>query len=88
LAAFYVDFFTFVQFHCISLIIAFAFDDFKSLLQNFSLVQTSSKFQNFGLGNGERFNIPVTQFFLQDNLPKKEVSCTETFHSVSFSWTH
>ncbi len=39
---------------CILLIFVFAFDDFKSLLLNFSLIQTISKFGNFGLGDGER----------------------------------
>jgi hypothetical protein len=34
--------------------LTFAFDDFKSLLQNFSLLWTGSKLGNFRLGNGER----------------------------------
>jgi hypothetical protein len=37
----------------ISLTFAFALDDFKSLLQNFSLVWTSSKCVHFRLGDGK-----------------------------------
>jgi hypothetical protein len=33
---------------------AFAFNDFESLLQNFGLIWTSSKFENFGLCDDER----------------------------------
>ncbi len=44
--------FEFIKFHCIWLTFAFAFDDFDSLLQNFSLIWTGSKFWNFGLGDG------------------------------------
>jgi hypothetical protein len=39
------------QFCCISLTVAFNY--FKSLLQNFGLVWTGSKFGNLGLGNGK-----------------------------------
>ncbi len=45
-----------MQFHCISLTFAFAFDDFKSLLWNFSLNWNDSKFGNFRLGNAESWN--------------------------------
>jgi hypothetical protein len=38
---------------CILLTLAFAFGAFESLPQNFGLDWTDSKFQNFGLGNGE-----------------------------------
>jgi hypothetical protein len=44
---------TLAFFHCISLFFAFGVGDFVGLLQNFSLNLTDSKFQNFGLGNGE-----------------------------------
>jgi hypothetical protein len=44
-----VFYFDFIQIQCISLTFTFAFGPFKSWLQNFSLVQTDSKFQNFGL---------------------------------------
>jgi hypothetical protein len=43
----------FIRFHRISLTFAFAFGDFKSLLQNLSFTWTGSKFGNFGLGDGE-----------------------------------
>jgi hypothetical protein len=43
-----------VQCCCISLTIAFALDDFESLLQNFGVAWTSSKFGDFRLGDGER----------------------------------
>jgi hypothetical protein len=36
------------------LLLAFAFDDFKSLGQNFGLVRTILNFGNLGLGDGER----------------------------------
>jgi hypothetical protein len=41
-------------FHYISLLITFTFDDFESVLKNFSLAWTISNFRNFGLGNDER----------------------------------
>ncbi len=37
----------------ISLTFAFTFGNFKSLLQNFGLICTVSKFANFALGNGK-----------------------------------
>jgi hypothetical protein len=46
-----VQYFDFIQFQCILFIFAFAFGAFNSLPQNFGLIQTGSKFQNFGLGN-------------------------------------
>jgi hypothetical protein len=41
------------------LIITFAFDDFKSLPQNFSLIQNSSKFGNLGLGGGKNGKVNI-----------------------------
>jgi hypothetical protein len=32
---------------------AFTFNDFESLLQNFGLISTGSKFGHFGLGDGK-----------------------------------
>ncbi len=46
----YLDF---VQLQYISLTFGFAFGPFKSLPQNFSLFRNSSKFQNFGFGDGK-----------------------------------
>ncbi len=43
----------FVQFWCILLNFAFAFDAFESSPWNFGLIRTGSKFQNFRLGDGE-----------------------------------
>ncbi len=48
---FLVNYFDFIQFQCISL--TFAFGAFESCLQNFGLISTDSKFQNFGISNGE-----------------------------------
>jgi len=45
--------FDFIQFRCILLAFAFAFGAFESWLQNFGLVWIHSKFDNFGLGNGD-----------------------------------
>jgi hypothetical protein len=42
--------YAFLQFGGISLLSAFAFDDFESLLKTFGLTQTISKLGNFGLG--------------------------------------
>jgi hypothetical protein len=42
----------FIQLECISLTFGGTFGAFKSLPQNFSLIWTGSKFQNFGLGDG------------------------------------
>ncbi len=47
----------FIQFCCISLTFTFAFDDFKSLVQNFSFTWTGSKLGNFGFDNGENLKI-------------------------------
>ncbi len=41
------------NFCCISLIFPSAFDVFKSLLQNFGLIETDSQIGNFQLCNGE-----------------------------------
>jgi hypothetical protein len=46
-----VKYFGFVQFRCI--LLTFTFGAFESLPQNFGLIWTGSKFQNFGLGEGE-----------------------------------
>jgi hypothetical protein len=48
--AYYLDV---VQLRYILLTFGFAFDPFKSLNKDFGLFQNGSKFQNFGLGNGE-----------------------------------
>ncbi len=37
----------------LQLLLPFAYDNFESLLQNFSLIWTGSKFGNFGLGDGK-----------------------------------
>jgi hypothetical protein len=50
------------EFHCISLIFAFTFDDFKSLLQNFSLNWAGSKFENFGLYDGKSWNSQYSSY--------------------------
>ncbi len=69
---------------CILLTIAFAFDDFESLLKNFGLILTSSKFGNFRLGDGERRKsqyrsylltiftkcLPIRKMFKMPNLGK------------------
>jgi hypothetical protein len=51
-----------LQFWCILLTFAFTFGAFKSWPQNFGLVQTDLKFQNFGLGNGERWKIQYCSY--------------------------
>ncbi len=51
---FTVQNFDFVRFHCILLTISFTFFNFESIVQQFGLIWTSSKFGNFGLGNGDR----------------------------------
>jgi hypothetical protein len=43
----------FVEFHCILLTFALAFNDLKSLLQNFGLDQTGSKFRDLRLDDGK-----------------------------------
>jgi hypothetical protein len=48
-----MQYFDFVQFHCILLTIVFAFDNFDGLPQNFSLAQTGLIFGNFRLVNGK-----------------------------------
>jgi hypothetical protein len=54
----------FIQFQCISLTFAFAFDAIKSLPQNFGLVRTSSKFRNFRLGNGESWKSQYRSYLM------------------------
>ncbi len=48
--AYYLDF---IQLWYISLTFGFPFGPFESLSQDFGLFRNGSKFQNFGLGNGE-----------------------------------
>jgi hypothetical protein len=50
---FTAQYFDFVQFHCILITFAFAFDDFESLLPNFGLIWIGSKFGNFRIGDGK-----------------------------------
>ncbi len=46
----YLDF---IQLQCIWVTFGFAFGSFESLPQHFGLFQNGSKFQNYGLGDGE-----------------------------------
>ncbi len=45
---------TVISSNFVAFFIAFAFDDFESLLQNLGMVQTSLKWGNFRLGDGKR----------------------------------
>ncbi len=62
--------FDYIQSHCILWTFAFAFDDFKSLLQKFGLIQTGWKFVNFCLGNGERWKSQYRSY-----LPLQSTCC-------------
>jgi hypothetical protein len=64
--------------HCISL----TFDDFKSLLQNFGLAQTGSKFGNFGLGNGKNWKSPYRRYLQSECGTRQHLSSLAEFHSV------
>jgi hypothetical protein len=53
-----------VQFHSILELIAFAFKVFKSIRQNFGLIQALSNFGNFRLGNGERLKSQCRSYLI------------------------
>ncbi len=61
---FYNNYLDFVQLWCISLAFGFASGAFKSLPQNFGIIQTGSKFQNFGLGNGESWKSQYHRYLI------------------------
>jgi len=50
---FTVKHYAFIQFHSILSLLVFAFNVFKSLGQNFSLIQTLLNYRNFGLSDGK-----------------------------------
>ncbi len=57
----YAQNYAFVQFGDVSILFAFAIDDFESLLQIFGLAQTISKFGNFGFGRWQKMKKSIMQ---------------------------
>jgi hypothetical protein len=62
-----VKYFDFIQFHCILFSFTFTFNAFGSLPQNFGLIRTGSKLENFGLGNGESGKSSILHLQLPKN---------------------